>query len=223
MATIAEFTLPGADFPLGRIFDNLPAATVELERVVPTNKGLLPYFWISDAPNDDIHNALTAEPAFDSVTRIDTIDNQSLYRAQWNPAVEGVLTAVIDNDLTLLSAVGTHDNWTFEFRAEDHTQISGFQQYCADHDIGTRLTRLKSLAEMQAGDEYGLTANQYEALLLAFNEGYYDDLRDTDLETLAAKLGISRPSFADRLRRGYRNLLKSTIVQHSSPDDSNDE
>ena len=223
MATIAEFTIPADDFPLGRIFNDLPTATVELERVVPTNKGLLPYFWVRDAPTDDIQTALTAEPAFASVTRIDVLDDQSLYRAQWDPAVEGVLTAVLDNDLTLLSAVGTHDRWTFEFRAEYQPQLSGFQQYCADHDIDTHLIRLKSLAEMQAGDEYGLTANQHEALLLAFNEGYYDDSRDTDLETLADKLGISRPSFADRLRRGYRNLLKSTIVQHSSPAENGDE
>jgi predicted DNA binding protein len=223
MATIAEFTIPADDFPLGRIFDDLPNATVEIERVVPTDQGLLPYFWVNDISNDAIQNALTTESAFESVTCIDYLENRGLYRAQWNPDVKGVLTAILDNDLTLLSAVGTHDHWTFEFRAEDQTQISGFQQYCADHEIDTRLTRLKSLAEMQTGNEYGLTANQHEALLLAFNEGYYAHPRDTDLETLADQLGISRPSFADRLRRGYRNLLRSTIAHHDSTNDGSDE
>jgi len=221
MATIAEFTIPADDFPLGQIFDGFPNVMVEIERVVPTDQGYLPYFWINNisVSDDTIKNALTTESAFESVTCVDSLGNRGLYRALWNVEVEGVLTAILDSGLTLLSAVGTHEQWTFEFRAEDSDQISEFQQYCADHDINARLTRLKSLAEMQAGNEYGLTANQHEALLLAFSEGYYDSPRDTDLETLADQLGISRPSFADRLRRGYRNLLGSTIVHHDSTDD----
>ncbi|WP_254532757.1 helix-turn-helix domain-containing protein [Natrinema gelatinilyticum] len=223
MAIIAEFTIPAENFPLGRVFDDLPNATVEIERVVPTGQSHLPYFWVTDAPDDGIQDLLTAEAAFKSVTRIDYHENQGLYRAMWNPEVKGVLTAILDNDLTLLSAIGTHEQWTFEFRAEDSDQLSGFQQYCAAHDINTQLTRLQSLAELQAGDEYGLTANQHEALLLAFNEGYYDQPRETDLETLANQLGISRPSFADRLRRGNHNLLKSTIAHRGSTADDSDE
>ncbi|ELY60098.1 DNA binding protein [Natronococcus amylolyticus DSM 10524] len=223
MAIIAEFIIPVESFPLGRVFDDLPTATVEIERVIPTDQGQLPYFWIADAPDDTIQDVLTTEAAFESVTRIDYYENQGLYRAQWNPEVKGVLTAILDKDLTLLSAIGTNKQWTFEFRAEDSDQISAFQQYCADHEINTQLTRLQSLAELQAGDEYGLTANQHEALLLAFNEGYYNQPRETDLQTLADQLGISRPSFADRLHRGYHNLLRSTIAHRDTTANDSDD
>ncbi|WP_158058712.1 helix-turn-helix domain-containing protein [Halorussus halophilus] len=216
MATIAEFTIPADDFPLGRIFDGIPEATVELERVVPTNKYILPYFWVRNHDPDYIGSVLTDEPDFETVTLVDSLDEEGLFRAQWNHDVDGILTAVIDNNLTILSALGTKDHWTFEFRAEDTDQIARFQQFCNDHDIDARLTRLKSLAEMQTGDQYGLTPNQREALLLAFTEGYYDDPRETDLQTLADELGISRPAFANRLRRGTRNIFKSTIAHHSS-------
>ena len=220
MATIAEFTIPTDDFPLGRIFESLPNATVELERVVPTDNAILPYFWARNTDADHIRDALEDEPAFESVTLIDDLDDSGLFRAQWNQGVESVLTGVLQAELTLLSAFGTHDTWTFEFRAEDSDRILEFQQYCADHDIDVRLTRLKSVAEMVTGDEYNLTANQHEALLLAFNEGYYDDPRRTDLETLANRLGISRPAFANRLSRGTRNLLGSTIAHYSPRDDA---
>ena len=223
MATIAEFKIPAESFPLGRVFDDLPNVTIEIERVVPTDQGHLPYFWVTDAPDDAIEDVLTSEAAFESVTRIDSHEEQGLYRAQWNPEANGVLTAIFDNDLTLLSAIGTDKRWTFEFRAEDSDQISAFQQYCADHNVNAQLIRLQSLTELQAGGEYGLTTNQYEALLLAYNEGYYDHPRDIDLETLADQLGISRPSFADRLRRGIRNLLSSTIAPHDSTNDVSDE
>lgn len=220
MATIAEFTIPASDFALGRLFERLPDAAIELERVVPTNDHILPYFWVRDGDADHVRETLAAEPAFLSVTLVDDLGDEGLFRAEWNPEVEGVLTAVLESELTLLSAFGTLGNWTFEFRATDTDQISAFQRYCTDHDIDATLTRLKSLAEMQVGDEYNLTADQHEALLLAFDEGYYGDPRETDLEALASRVGISRPAFANRLRRGIRNVLASTIARHDPSDDA---
>ena len=219
MATIVEFTIPADDFPLGRIFESLPTATVEIDRIVPTNRTILPYFWVRDADADRIEDALTGESAFESVRLMDDLGDEGLFCAEWNHEVEGVLTGILEADLTIISAVGSAENWIFEFRAESTDQISEFQQYCAGHDIGATLTRLKSLAEMQAGDEYGLTANQQEALLLAFEKGYYDDPRETDLQTLADRLEISRTAFADRLRRGTKNVFASTIAHHIGGDD----
>lgn len=45
MATIATFTIPTEPFPLGNVFTAHPGVTVELERVIPTNKAIIPYFW----------------------------------------------------------------------------------------------------------------------------------------------------------------------------------
>lgn len=219
MATIVEFTIPADDFPLGRIFERLPDATIELERVVPTDNNILPYFWVRNGDINHTHDTLADDRAFESVTVIDDLGHEGLFRAKWDPTVEGVLTAILQSDLTLLSAIGTQNNWTFEFRAETTDQISTFQQYCTDHDITTSLIRLQSLAEMETSTEYNLTENQQEALLLAFTEGYYDNPRTTDLETLSDQLKISRAAFADRLHRGIRNVLGSTIAKHSSADD----
>ena len=50
MATVAEFAVPPEAFPFTSVFDALPDATVELERLVPTERALYPYFWVSDGP-----------------------------------------------------------------------------------------------------------------------------------------------------------------------------
>lgn len=49
MATIAEYTIPAESFPLGSVFKEFPDVEVELERVVPTNKAIIPYFWVRHA------------------------------------------------------------------------------------------------------------------------------------------------------------------------------
>lgn len=212
MATVAEFAVPAEMFPLGSIFDELPDVTIELERIVPTNHALFPYFWVRGADAERIEDAIEDHPALESVELVDEVGARGLFRAEWNEGVDGIITAIGQVPVTIISATGNQDEWVFEFRTEDAEAISAFQQYCHDHGIDATLVRLHALPEMHAGGEHDLTAQQHEALVLAFNEGYYDDPRRTTLEELASQLGITRTSFAARLRRGYRNLLASTIT-----------
>ena len=44
MAIVMEFTSPAEEFPLGSVFENLPRLTVELERLIPHETLIIPYF-----------------------------------------------------------------------------------------------------------------------------------------------------------------------------------
>jgi len=44
MATEATFTVPSDQFPLGTVFEQLPDVTVELERIIPAQDVVIPYF-----------------------------------------------------------------------------------------------------------------------------------------------------------------------------------
>ena len=217
MATIARFTVPSGDFPLGRIFADLPDATIELERIVPTTGRALPYFWVWGVDPGRVAAALEDDPALASVTLVDEIDGSGLFRATWNEGVEGLIPVILRADVTLLSATATSDNWLFEFRADDVEGIAEFQSDCRDRDIAATLVRVYALSEMQSGSQFELTPDQHEALLLAFERGYYDDDRDVSLQELGEELGISRPAVSARLRRGYRNLLRSTLAHRREP------
>ena len=48
--------------------------------------------------------------------------------------------------------------------------------------------------------------------MYAFEAGYYDIPRDATLEDIADELEISRQALANRLRRGYRNLIGTTLM-----------
>ncbi|WP_129116732.1 helix-turn-helix domain-containing protein [Halegenticoccus tardaugens] len=54
----------------------------------------------------------------------------------------------------------------------------------------------------------GLTDEQYEALILAYQRGYFAVLRQTDLDELAAELDITGQAVSERLRRALRVLLE---------------
>lgn len=211
VSTVAEFTVPASDFPLGHVFEEFPDVTVEIEQVVPTNHAVLPYFWVRNEPVENVREALEERGERFSYALVDDLGDQGLFRAEWDSEAEGVLTGIIESELTLLSATGTEDEWAFEFRAEDTDRIAEFQQYCAGHDIAIELARLHSIGSGDVGGQYSLTSDQREAVLLAYESGYYESPPETNLGELAEELGINRSSFSDRLRRGVRNLVEDTL------------
>lgn len=220
MLSIAEFTLRAGDFPLGRVFETDPDARFELDRVIPADDTFMPYFWVYSSNLTDVLSILEDLPELRSVVLMEDLGDKGLFRAEWNPQFKGVMDAIAATDVTVLSAVGSTDGWVFELRTDSSQAFSDFQEHCEDHGVGVELTRLSRVSEESTDLDDVLTREQREALVLAFEKGYYDDPRGTDLDSLAAQLGISRQAFAARLRRGYRNFVESSLVRGRRDDGS---
>ena len=223
MTSIAEFTLPPTDFPLGRVFEDCPEVVLELDRVVPSDDTVLPYFWVhvpdAGCNLEEIQEIFGGLPELRSADLMEDLGDKGLFRAEWQPEHLGIMSAIPATGVTVVSATGSSDGWTFELRATSVQQFSDFQQYCTDHGIDVSLRRLRRLSEMAAANEYDLTPEQHAALVLAFRKGYYDDPSSTDQDALAAELGITRQALSSRLRRGYRNLIGNTIILGSETDE----
>jgi predicted DNA binding protein len=211
MSTIANVEFDPGVFLLGAIFERFPDAVIELERLVPTGDALVPYFWVRGISEEDAETLDRCLPDEAVGRRVDSVGDEHLVRVAWDPVTrQGILQGVIESGLALVSAVGTTDGWRFELRGDEHESIARFQSHCQDHDIPLRLTGVHALAPIRDGD-YGLTDKQREALVLAHQRGYYDSPRESNLEEVAAELGISRQALASRLRRGTRRLLETTV------------
>jgi predicted DNA binding protein len=66
---------------------------------------------------------------------------------------------------------------------------------------------------MTANGKYGLTSAQHEALTLAFESGYYDVPADVTLDSLSKMLGITSQALSERLTRGTKTLIESTVIE----------
>lgn len=215
MAAIAKFEIASTAFPLGRLFLDLPDIRMELDRVVPTQPAIIPYIWVMNASESDIEDVEAAADEIreiDDIRRIDEVDGRYLINLKWASAYHGILAALTEMDGTLISGMGSAERWTFEVRSEDRATISAFQDRCRDLDISVTLTSLHELSSTQRDSEYGLTAPQRDALVRAFERGYYESPRETSLDALAEELGITGQAFGARLRRGIHRLIGSTLV-----------
>ncbi|NUB92220.1 helix-turn-helix domain-containing protein [Haloterrigena sp. SYSU A558-1] len=70
-------------------------------------------------------------------------------------------------------------------------------------------------------DVRDVTPKQWEALEVAVEQGYFDCPRETDLETLAATLSISKSAVSQRLRAAESTLLRAIVeaTRASGPHD----
>ncbi|OVE83423.1 helix-turn-helix domain-containing protein [Natronolimnobius baerhuensis] len=206
MATLVEFSVSTEQFPFGTLFGTIPGVSVELERLVPTTESLFPYVWIRGASSSEAEAALKAAPETAGFTQIDDLGTDGiLYRTAWNPDIDGILEAIVDSSVTLLSATGKRDQWLFRLRVSSHGALSEFRRRCQDRGIEIEVARVQPLQPTDRTD--GLTPAQFEALELAYRRGYFDEPRRATLDELASELEITRQSLAGRLKRGHRNLL----------------
>jgi len=211
MAIVMEFTTPADEFPLGSVFENLPGVTVDLERLIPHETLIIPYFWVRGVQTDDIEAAFESHPGVTSIRMVDSVEDEYLMCAEWKQTYFGVLRALADANVVVLSGIGMKDEWRFEVRGEDRESIAAFREYCQHNDIPIEVTAVHAMLPIQ-GEGYELTEPQREALVLAYERGYFDTPREASLEEIADELGITQQSLSSRLRRGHRRLIGATLL-----------
>jgi predicted DNA binding protein len=212
MSVISELTVPVADFPLGRALTATPGMQIELERVVPTGEGVMPFFWVWGDDVDSFVEKLGRNRGIDRVTVLDRIEEGALVESVWSDE-PGLIDGILESRATLLEVHRRDDGWVFRLSSPDRDAIAGLQRYCADNGIDLRLNWIHTLSEFEAGEQYGLTDDQRETLLAAFEAGYFDDPRGTSLEALGEEFGVSPRAVSKRLRRGLRNLVDATVAE----------
>lgn len=213
MATEASFTVPTTEFPLGSIFTDFPEVTVELERVIPSQDSVIPYFWVRGQSIDHIQDAFDNHPAVANVDCVDSVDDEYLLRADWNLAYDGVLNTLAETHVTLIKAVGTHNQWTFDVRGDSRQNLTEFQQRCQEYEIPIQVTKVHALTPIESITEAVLTEPQQEALVLAYERGYFESPRETTMSELGDELGITQQAVASRLRRGISRILDQTLTE----------
>ncbi len=116
MVTEATFTVPADQFPLGTVFQHLPDVSVTLERIIPAQDVIIPYFWVRGTIADEIETAFSAHPGVETIRLVDSVEDEYLLRVEWALEYAGILSTLAEADIPLLNAAGTKQQWTFETR-----------------------------------------------------------------------------------------------------------
>ncbi|WP_247729169.1 bacterio-opsin activator domain-containing protein [Halovivax limisalsi] len=216
MSLFGEFHVPSAAFALHKTLTALPEMAIEIERVVVTDEVLTPYFWVSGVRPSQFERAAGEDPTIEDVDKLDEFQDSALYRASWTNRVQSVLYVYTDLDAVILEAVGTDERWELRIRFDERDQLQVFQEYCQENRIAFSLQQLSELSQPKTGGQYGLTPKQQEALVTAWEHGYFETPRQSSLAEIAAELDITQQSLGKRIQRGHQSLIGNTLVVSSA-------
>lgn len=212
MSVFLEFDLPASAFAMEETLTALPDAVIEIERVAAADELLTPYFWVVNVSSEEFEAAAEADPSIRELRRLDRFDEATLYRAEWTENVQAIVYAYTQIGAVILDATGQQDTWEIQLRFDDHDQLTSFQTYCADSGVTLQVKRLFEVSHPHTGRQYGLTEKQHEALVAAWEAGFFESPAETTLADVAADLGISQQALSQRMRNGYDALIANTLV-----------
>ncbi len=211
-SVVAEFVVDADDFALGRTLGAHPEITVRLERVVPLGESNIPYLWVEDGSTDHLLSAIEADPGVADVSVVDSVDGRVLVRTEWTADGDGLVASITAVGAQILEAVGSGDWWSLQLRFPSHEALAAFHEECSDHGVALDL---RSILNRTPPDdpslEGALTDLQRETVLAALDAGYFSVPRETTLEELAERMGVSDTAISQRLRRGLASLVRANL------------
>jgi predicted DNA binding protein len=211
MPTIVVADIPVEEFALCESLRAVPGLAVESQRVVEKGEDLvMPLIWVRGANGETVQAALSGDSSVRSANRIASYENESLYRMEWKRDVELAVQMITEDEATVLDLYGTSDGWQLRSVFPDRDTLARTVEFCRNHGLGVDVRRVREM-NVVPGGRWGLTDEQYEALRVALDAGYFGVPREAELGDLATRLDISHQALSERLRRGQTNLITETI------------
>jgi predicted DNA binding protein len=214
MSLIAEVTLfsPLMDETTRAV----PEMTFRMEDIQLLADGTENYlFWAEGRSFDRLDAALDDDPTVDDWTCMTDLGDRRLYRVSFTDAAQDKVTypEASANDIVYLEMVTTADRTRVRARVPDRDGLQSYFEDCQSKGIQVNLESVYREDSCGIEPRYGLTEPQHEALLRAFEAGYFDTEREVTLADVAADLGISRQALSGRLRRGHQQLIRATLAE----------
>lgn len=209
MTIIADITLPAATFPLGRVLQSFPDATIELERVVPLGGTVMPFLRIEGEDLTAIEASLRDHHQVERVDVRTTSETEALFDVRWSPDADGLVAALSNANAAVLDARGTAESWDFRLRFAAHEDLSTFNMALTESGVPVTLRRIHHPPFEEAAP---MSSVQRETLLSAYREGYFQVPRRINQADLAAELEISDSALSQRLRRGIATLIEMGLL-----------
>ena len=149
---------------------------------------------------------------------IDTGDARAIYSFVYTDEAKVLSPVIAAANGVILDMENDGSAWILTIWIPERTDLAQLWDYARQNDIAIELLRLNEYASIGTTDA-GLTDSQREALLAAFEAGYFEEPRNATLSEVADELGISQPAVSGLIRRGIERLILSSIIDDSEHPD----
>jgi predicted DNA binding protein len=145
---------------------------------------------------------------------IETRDGKAIYSFEYTDEAKAFSPVISTANGVVLDMENDENAWIFTVWMPERTNLAELWEKARRHDIDIELLRVNEYASLGSTDA-GLTDSQREALLVAFEAGYFEEPRNATLGEVATELDISQPAASGLLRRGIERLVVSSLIDDS--------
>ena len=144
---------------------------------------------------------------------IEASDGKALYSFEYTDEAKTFSPVISTANGVALDMENDGSAWLITVWMPEREKLVNLWNYAETNNIDIELRQVNEYASVVTAAA-GLTDNQREALLVAFEAGYFEEPRDVTLSEVAAKLDISQPAASGLLRRGIKRLIVSSLVDN---------
>lgn len=214
MAVGVEIHLLSQDLPLVELAGSIPSNEISIENaVVLENEQYFLLVTIEADSYDKFKDELNDQDEIIDWTPVGQTHDKWFYQILLDdfPSLYEVYDPT-QVDVVPIKSTVTNEGAIQRLLFSDYDEFGKFQQRCNKANIHFRLLTISSNFEnIESAPQSELTDRQYEALTVAFSEGYYDSPRRASTKEIASELGISAPAVSKLLQRAERRLVKQAI------------
>lgn len=190
-------------------------SAADLELGVVPNAGTDPehnvyFFWVEAPDFDAVEAALEADHTVSAYTMVSKTPERRTYRVTYSDQARLISPLITELDGLMLDSRSHDGGWVVELRLPDHNALYRLGERASDAGIRFDVLEIHQ-TEPDDGSDVALTEPQIEALVSAYEHGYYDEPRETSLEELGSVLGLSRTAVSGRLRRASSRLIEEHL------------
>ncbi len=212
MAIVTEVHFSHEDGALAGTLAALPALEATVVRETSTDPGRGVYFLrFSGVDPAEVREALSADHTVAEVRSVLDGDRR-LLGVVFTDGTKLLAPRVTREDGFVLEARSSAAGWRERWLFRDREGIHGVWQYARREGFAFEVVDLSSISDAESPDSAELTAKQREALVAAYECGYFDEPREASLEELAAELDVSPSAVGGRIRRGMKSLIGASVA-----------
>lgn len=216
-STLVRVRVPAESFILAETLAEIPNLRAEIQPAVLYSHGSeapVRLLWAECDDFEALDSSIRSDDSLRNVGLVAALEERQewLFRTEWEPEAASLplLTAA---DAIILDARSHSTEWEVRIFFSDRQTLSRAFEACRDRGTDIRILRVQEATNVGRSNRTDLTSKQYEALVVAYQLGYYEIPREASGEAVAEALNISHQALSERLCRGHRNLIGS-LLQH---------
>jgi len=211
MTIIAKVYFSHPNMALANVISSLPDTDIRVLQEVSTDPvSDQSFFVVETDETEKLERELGADHTVEHAHRVSSYEDRPVYSIEFAPDTLLLGSVVTEQDGFALNAYRYNNGWIERWQLPNRESLQSVWEYANDQSFEFDIREIHQISESNQTDTSGLTDKQRTALIYAYENGYFEEPRETTLEEIADSFGISTTAASGRVRRGVKNLIESS-------------